>query len=432
MLVHSVGSGHDRFINRPKQNNSVISIPYVNNINSVDTVSFTGLKPEIIKNQFKILLSQDIWATKLAVKMPESDLEREALLELLEHRAKLDRYTRLRNEKLEIITQLAHAERLLENSPNSPELAAVMKELEKRGNLDSVLNTMEKQIEKEAKRNKPALDYFDGLAKLEEEYLAKKLVKGSQIEKFWHKIKKGNINADGQYSTPQLIEIVKTGKLPRAVEEVVSAAPRISSKKDLLEVVRAEYRQLLREDVNVYATSNNHTPFAKHAQAKVQEKYDTQIKRFGVAQNRLDDIYKYVEREFNAQVENILDVDIYPMGEHWGQMSSVETALRTLRRDIAQLRGRLENFPDEVDSQIRLAQKISELEATKKLWILGMKKSVQYEAVNREMMEAAGKVKHYDYLTGENKIIKLHKQALEICEQNNDELPEEMWIKILS
>ena len=61
-----------------------------------------------------------------------------------------------------------------------------------------------------------------------------------------------------------------------------------------------------------------------------------------------------------------------------------------------------------------------------------MKKSIQYEAVNREMMEKAGKIKQYDYLTGENKIIKLHKDALEICEKNNDELPEEMWVRILS
>ena len=197
-------------------------------------------------------------------------------------------------------------------------------------------------------------------------------------------------------------------------------------------VVRAEYRQLLREDVNVYSTNSNHTPSAKHAQARIQEKYDAQIKKFGVSLNRLDDIYKYVEREFNTQVENILDVDIYPLGEHWGQMSGVESSLRTLRRDISQLRGRLANYPDEVESQERLAKKLSELEATKKLWILGMKKSVQYEAVNREMMEKAGKIKQYDYLTGENKIIKLHKDALAICEKNNDALPEEMWVRILS
>ena len=160
--------------------------------------------------------------------------------------------------------------------------------------------------------------------------------------------------------------------------------------------------------------------------------YDAPLKKFNVDPKRLDDIYKYVEREFNTQVENILDVDIYPLGEHWGQMSGVESSLRTLRRDISQLRGRLANYPDEVESQELLAKKLSELEATKKLWILGMKKSVQYEAVNREMMEKAGKIKQYDYLTGENKIIKLHKEALEVCEKNDDIIPEELWGRILS
>lgn len=432
MLVNSIVLGRDLFVNKVNQNNSMAPMPYVKNTNSVDTVSFTGLRPEIIRNQFKILLSQDIWATKLAVKMPEGGLEKEALLEILEHRAKLDKYARLNNRRAEILTKISHVEHLSKTDPTNPELAQTLAELDKLGNLESVLKTLERQINEEAVRNKPALEYFENLGKLEDEYFSKKFVRFGQMEKFWHKVLKGNINAEGQYSTPELIEIIKSGKLPKAVEEVVEVAPRITSKKDLFMVVRAEYRQLLREDVNVYSTNSNHTPSAKHAQARIQEKYDAQIKKFGVNQNRLDEVYKYVEREFNTQVENILDVDIYPLGEHWGQMSGVESSLRTLRRDISQLRGRLANYPDEVESQERLAKKLSELEATKKLWILGMKKSVQYEAVNRDMMEKAGKIKQYDYLTGENKIIKLHKDALAICEKNNDELPEEMWVRILS
>lgn len=432
MLVNAIGSNRDLYINKSRQSNSSVSVPYVKNTNSVDTVSFTGLRPEIIRNQFKILLSQDIWATKLAVRMPEGGLEKEALLELLEHRAKLDRFARLNNRRAEIITKISYAQHLSQTDPTNPELAKTLAELDKLGNIDSVLSTMEKQIQEEAVRNKPALDYFKNLEKLEEEYSARKLIRDGQLDKFWHKIVKGNINAEGQYSTPELIEIIKSGKVVKAAEEVVATAPRITSKKDLLAVVRSDYRQLLREDVNVYATNNNHTPSAKHAQAKIQEKYDSYIKKFEVSQGRLDDIYKYVEREFNTQVENILDVDIYPLGEHWNQMVTVESSLRTLRRDINQLKSRLKNFPDDAQAKSDLAKKLSELETTKKLWILGMKKSVQYEAVNRGMMEKAGKIQQYDYLTGENKIIKLHKEALAICEENSDELPEEMWSKILS
>ena len=65
--------------------------------NSVDSVSFSGglkTNPEVLKNQFRIFLTQDIWAEKLAVKFPESLMEKEVLLEVLNHRKFLDKYAR--------------------------------------------------------------------------------------------------------------------------------------------------------------------------------------------------------------------------------------------------------------------------------------------------------------------------------------------------
>ena len=432
MLVNSISLGRDLYVNRPRQNTSMTSVSYSKNVNTVDTVAFTGLKPEIVKNQFKILLSQDIWAYRLAVKMPESEVEKEALLELLEHRVQLERFTRLQHEKGEIIIKLAHAEQLAKTNPQSPELQEVLRWLDNKGNLDATLNTLNKQMEQERKRNKPAFEYFEKLRQLEDEYLEKRLVKGQQLEKFWHKIKKGNINVGGQYSTRELIEIIKTGKLPNAVVEATPTVQKITSKKDVFSVMRTEYRRLLRENVNVYATSNNHTPAAKNAQSKLLEMYATELKRFGIDSGRLDEIFKYVEREFNTQIDNIMDVDIYPLGEHWNQMSSVENKLRALRRDINLLNSRLKSSPDDAKLQAELAEKMSELDLAKKLWITGMRKSVDYEAVNRDMMIDAGKLKQYEYLTGENKILKMHKEALKVCEENDGVLPEEMWGKILS
>ena len=226
MLVNAIGSNRDLYINKSRQSNSSVSVPYVKNTNSVDTVSFTGLRPKIIRNQFKILLSQDIWATKLAVRMPEGSLEKEALLELLEHRAKLDRFARLNNRRAEIITKISYAQHLSQTDPTNPELAKILAELDKLGNIDSVLSTMEKQIQEEAVRNKPALDYFKNLEKLEEKYSARRLIRDGQLDKFWHKIVKGNINAEGQYSTPELIEIIKSGKVVKAAEEVVATGTK--------------------------------------------------------------------------------------------------------------------------------------------------------------------------------------------------------------
>lgn len=434
MLVNSIASGRDLYVNRPKQNVAMASVPYVRNVNNVDSVSFTGLKPNLIKkNQFKLLLSQDIWAYRLAVKMPESDIEKEALLELLEHRAHLERYTRLQNEKGEILIKLAHAEQLAATNPQSPELQEILKWLDNKGNLDATMNTLNKQIAQEIKKNKPAFDYFEALKKLEEEYLEKKLVKEQQLEKYWHKIKKGNINADGRYSTRDLIEIIKTGKLPVEVTEATSGIPRITSKKDMLMVVKMEYRRLLRENVNVYNLNSNQTAAAKSSQQKLQEMYATELRRYGIDSGRLDDIYKYVEREFNTQIDNIMDIDIYPLGEHWQQMSEVENKLRVLRREVAQLIGkRSDGAAADLEANKLIDAKLSEIEAAKSLWLAGARKSVEYEAVNREMMDDAGKLRQYEYLVGENKIIKMHKEALKISEENNGVIPEEMWGRILS
>ena len=52
-------------------------------------------KTEIAKNQMKILLSQDIWAQKLKVKMPGTVEEKDVIIPILENRLKLDKFVRL-------------------------------------------------------------------------------------------------------------------------------------------------------------------------------------------------------------------------------------------------------------------------------------------------------------------------------------------------
>jgi hypothetical protein len=160
---------------------------------------------------------------------------------------------------------------------------------------------------------------------------------------------------------------------------------------------------------------------------------DPLIEKFLGDLDYIDDIYKYVEREFNTQIDNIMDIDIYPLGEHWQQMSEVENKLRVLRREVAQLIGkRSDGAAADLEVNKLIDAKLSEIEAAKSLWLAGARKSVEYEAVNREMMDDAGKLRQYEYLVGENKIIKMHKEALKISEENNGVIPEEMWGRILS
>ena len=67
----------------------------------------------------------------------------------------------------------------------------------------------------------------------------------------------------------------------------------------------------------------------------------------------------------------------------------------------------------------------------KQEWLEGAKFSVKYEAINRERMNAAGRLSEYNYLTGENKIIQRHKEAIEIYKNNNNSIPDELLANIL-
>ena len=116
-----------------------------------------GPKPEILRNQLKVLLTQDIWAQNLKVKAPETALEKEVLLEILQNRLRLDRFARLSNQRFKLRTQSSHLNSLLKNNPNHPDIPRLTEELKKHGNLQSTLKTMDKNIEMEAKKNKAAL-----------------------------------------------------------------------------------------------------------------------------------------------------------------------------------------------------------------------------------------------------------------------------------
>ena len=421
----SLAKSHN--VNRNSAQNK-ISNPLVN-MNAVDTVSFTaGPNREIQKNQYRIMLTQDIWAPKLSVKMPENEVEKEALLEVLEQRQKLDRYTRLNNERAEILMQLSLRDDLLENDPSNPELQVITKDLAKRGNINSVLNTLKSQIESEAKRNKPAIEYFDNLAKLEEEYFDKKLIKEQKLEKFWYQIKKNNINKDGQYSTKELIEIVKSGVDPR-VQKVKN---KILSPSELLDTIGTEYSERLREVINVYSVVPGNAEQAERARKEIFVKHANAIRRYPKIEEAVDREFREVEKQFNRRVELFKDIDIRPLGELWVQMDQVKANIREAQGNIADLESRLGADPDNEQLKQDLAQAVITLDQQRQLWLVGVQKSVAAANENREIMIREHRLSAYDYLTGKNPVINKHKAILELYEQNNNVIPEEAWEEILA
>lgn len=395
-----------------------------------DAVSFSGgPRPEILKNQLKILLTQDIWAPSLRVKMPETAEEKEVLLEILTNRQKLDRFTRLSNEKAALKTKIAVFEMLAKKDPSSPELTELAKDLEKRGNLSSVLQTIDKNIQLEIKKNRPAYDYFKNLEKIEEEYLDKRLIKPERMFKFWQRIKKENINPDGKYSTKELIEIISKGADPSVAAAAIKQTPL--SKKQLIGKVAEYYEEFLRENVDVYEGHFHHYEDAQRAKKSVEELFKAEIKKHPEVKRQFPKIYETIQNKFIHKVNRLADVDIYPIGEIWKDMKVVEADLRTAMSQAAKLKEQLLKNPDNAELKKLLAEKENAINEMKADWFNGVVHSLKFERMNRQRMIEADRIAEYDYLTKANKTLNRHKLALQLYADNGNKIPDDKWADLL-
>lgn len=194
-------------------------LPISNSQNSTTNFkSFT--KSRIARNRFKILLTQDIWAPRLKVKMPETSLEKEVLLEVLGNRLKLDRFTNLSKERFATKADVIIYNNLLEKDPKNPEISEIKERLDKKGNLVKYIRILSEQINKELKQNREAMNYFKNIEHMEEDYLKSKLLKESKIGNFFTQIQQNNINPDGKYTTEELIEIVKNAEITDSINKL--------------------------------------------------------------------------------------------------------------------------------------------------------------------------------------------------------------------
>ncbi len=391
--------------------------------------AFKGLNPEVARNQLKLFLTQEIWSPKLKVKMPETDLEKEVLLEVLQNRLKLDKFTRLTNERFNLLSKINLIKEYMAEKVPHPDLEALVAEVKKVGNVDKVIETLDKRIATEADKNKPALDYFKGIEKLDDEYRERKLINDSKMTKWWNKINKGNINPDEKYSTKELIDIVTN---PTTAEKEVTKAAHPLSKKELLASCAKLYEQSLRENVNIYDGKIQKTEEVVAARKLIFETYGNLLKKFPNIETKLNETYKSVENKFTFKVDKMggLDVDIYPINEIWKEMKTVENSIRDGIKEVADLEEKFVETPydDKLEKALKTSRK--NLEKQKKEWLEGMKYSVKYEAENRKRMAAANVLNEYDYATSENKILKKHKAAQEFV-KNNKEIPDSFWTDIV-
>ncbi|MBR3889467.1 hypothetical protein IKJ53_03035 [bacterium] len=112
-------------------------------------------------------------------------------------------------------------------------------------------------------------------------------------------------------------------------------------------------------------------------------------------------------------------------------MEKIEINLRDLKKEEQAINNCLKNSPENEKLQTALINNHLKSEVSKEKWIKGAIKSVEYEGLNREIMENAGKIKQYEYLTDKNRTIRLHREAVTMIKENNGTLPEEIWTRIL-
>lgn len=391
-----------------------------------------GLKPEVAKNRLRVLFTQDIWAEKLSVRMPQSIEEKDVLLEVLQNRLKLDRFTRLSNQKFKLNGLLKYAKFLTETNPEHKDLPEVEKEIAKQGNIEAVFKTLNKNIQLEQNKNKQAIDYFKNIEKIEEEYCQNKLVKDSHLNKFWTGIKKHNINSDGQYSTKDLLEII-SGKKSLETAKIEKTASQILPKKQLLARIEKDYELTLRQNINIYEHKSNRYNDAIEARKIVEEKYRDSINYYPGIDKLLAKTYNFIESKMRYKINKIADAekDIHPLNIVLDDMAKRCNSMKEVKNHIAQIKRLLAENPDNPELKAELLKAEQALEDLKLDWTARLVCSVEFENENNEILTNAGCGFEYEFLTKENKTIKRNKELYEMFKQNKNSFPDEIWNEII-
>ena len=391
-----------------------------------NTTSFKkGLNPEVARNQYKILLTQDIWAEKLKVKRPETPVEKEVLLEILQNRMKLDRFARLNNLLARLKTKVDFANNMIENDPDNPDLPELLREINKQGNLDSVYKTLKKQIQMEAAKHKPALDYFKNIDKLESEYLDKRLMKYSRLEKFWYQIEKNNLNPDGKYTTRDLIRIISEENKP----EPKQTAPL--NKKQLLDKMTRQYEDILLESLNIYSKITNHDKEAYDAKKTLAILNLSDLKRFPEITQQVGKMCANIESKITYKAQRLSGLGIYPIGTIMDDMVYMKAEIRKMTDNISQLKEQLNKNPNNQEIKTEIINKENKLKKMKESWEKGLELSIEYEQKNRQKMIDNNRIEEYEYLTNKNKVLNKYKEYYQIMKSSDGKLPPSIWNEIL-
>lgn len=368
---------------------------------------------DTLKNIYRILLSQDIWNTSLKVKRPDTPEEKAVLLEILNFRAQLERFTQLSHRKFEVM----HDE--------SESMTS-----EKRS---TTLNAIEKKIEEEKKRYKGAFEFFRELDAMEEAYIENKYVKIKGLDDFWNQIRANNVNSDNNLSVKEIIDIINTPEKATAEIATVEKPVAKENNKPAREKIADDYRLLLRRYVDVYSEEEGATDKNTELARKDAIKANLNLlKKYPHLKNLLTKIFKEVEAEYSANIKLAASKEMYPLGHLWQIMEEIENIAKPAIEELKACEEVLAQNSEDKKAAKRAEYLKNKLNNLKKEWLEGLEQSVRYEKENRARAAASGAGEAYDYLVGENQNVIGQNAIMEDLKSKYGDIQLAPWTEVFS
>ncbi len=385
---------------------------------------------KIAENQYKILATTDIWAKDLKVMMPKNSVEKEALLEILRNRLKLDRLSRLISTKFIIMTKMSRFDKMSEQDPKSQETLKAAKDLSRYGNLTSTLRTLERKIDLEKHKNKEACDYFKELLKIEDQYWDKHIMRPNMLTNYLKEVQKNNLNPNGKYSIPELIEMVENGtSMTKAEAEKVRT--QALGRKQYETLIESQYEFYLRKFVSIYESVATKDVDIREARQAFMNTHKEYAKKFPEASKALDKITKPVMDKIKFKIHRLEGISMYAVGTVWDELKRIQADMKVLYPVINDLKLRLETNPDNTQLKLELEKAEEAFAKMKAEWENQLNLAVCLEAENRDRCEEAGKVSEYDFLTSESVTINRFKGYEKMREENGGTMPNDFWTDYL-
>lgn len=399
---------------------------FINQINPTTTnlMSFKAVDVKMLeRNKTKILITatSDIYAPKLKIKKPETLVEKEVLLEILEKRKFLDKLIRLTNERFRTNVIIDEYNELVEKNPHSEECQNLKEEIDKKGDLKKYYETVDKQIAIERKKYENSLNYFAEIDQLEDEYLEHKKLKLTHIDKYYDQVEKNNLNPNKEYGTKELIEIVQAIEVdPQKIKQALNDAKSL-------------FKKTMLENINIYQEEKiDFKNIVENAKNTAENAFSNFIKSNNDFKKEFNEFCREEEQRCKDTILSLQKIRMHvALDAFFNLLEETEEAIKILIDEIKSDKKLLKKDPKNEHLKKTIENKEDRLADAKDVWIEYLISCVNLEKENINIMKNANCSKKYEYIVENNKKVQKYREAIKVYNENDGEIPEEFWNKLL-